>query len=615
MSPGGRIRDSDIEAVRERTDIVQVISEYVPLKKAGREYRGPCPFHKEKDPSFYVNPAKEVFFCHGCKAGGNVVSFLMQIDGLGFAEAIEKLADRIGYRLTYDAASPDELKGRLEKDRLFKLNQTAADFFHYNLVETPAGGPAREYLAGRGFSSGIAGEYRIGFAPPGWENLSGFLSRKGFEEREMATVGLARERPAGRSRDGRGVYDLFRDRIMFPILDHRGRVVAFSARRMPGEEEGPKYINSPESPVYRKGKVLYGFYQARQAIQDAREAVVVEGCTDLLALRQAGVMPVVAPLGTALTESHLELLSRFSDRIFLAFDADRAGMEAAKRVLEFFNSFSLEILVITLPPGEDPASVIEKGGAGAFLDLKERAVSILDFSVERIIASMDTSSAVARQKALQACAPVLSRVASPEMRPARDELLRKVASRLEMPEETVQVFARNALRPPGARARDGAGQARLGLMSDKVESEALRVLAHSLEALREHRYLDDGFFAEPVNKKILAILKEFPVGDEEVSQTEYDAFLRQRADTAEDEGVRRRLLELLVESPPDCGQGEEGRVFDRLMLMFLKRRKQKVEADIRNTNKRLEPKKYDALCGQLLELQQLIRDQLPYDHG
>jgi len=614
MSPGGRIKDSDIDAVRERTDIVRLISEYVPLKRAGREFRGPCPFHQEKDPSFYVNPAKEVYFCHGCKAGGGVFNFVMAMEGLNFNEAVEKLADRLGYQVTYDAASPDQVKGRLEKDRLFKLNQTAADFFQYTLVETPGAASARDYLAGRSFAGPIIEEYKLGFAPPGWDNLSGFLAKKGFQEKEITTVGLARER-SGERTGGRNIYDMFRNRIVFPILDHRGRVVAFSARQMPGEDEGPKYINSPETPIYRKGNVLYGFYQARQAIQDSKEAIIVEGQTDLLSVRQAGILPVVAPLGTALTEHHFEMLSRLCDRVYLSFDADRAGVEAAKRVMEFFGSFRMEVFVIILPEGDDPATLVEKGGAEAFLSLKEKAESLLDFTIARIIESMDTRTGMGRQNAMQACVPVLSRVSGDEMRPVRDELVRRIASQLELSEETVQIFARNALRPAGARGRNPDDPGRVTVMSDKVETEALRVLVHDPVALLEQQHLDEDFFTDPGNKEIIAILKEFSICDEEVLQAEYDAFLRQKVEGVEDEGVRRRIMELLVESPPECAPGYENKVFDRLMSLFLKRRKQKVEADIRKTNKKLEPKKYDALCEQLLELQQLIREQYPFDHG
>jgi len=617
MSPGGRIKDTDIEAVRERSDIVQLISEYVPLKKAGREFRGPCPFHQEKDPSFYVNPAKEVYFCHGCKAGGGLFNFVMQMEGLNFAEAVERVADRIGYQVSYEDSSPDELRGRQEKDRLFKLNQTAADFYHYSLVETPGAARARDYLSGRGFAGEIVEEFKLGFAPPGWDNLTGFLLKKGFKESELATVGLAKERSGQRQAGSRGVYDIFRDRVVFPILDHRGRVVAFGGRKIPGgaEEEGPKYLNSPETPIYRKGHTLYGFYQARPAIQDSREAIVVEGYTDLLALRQAGVLPVVASLGTALTENHFDLLGKFCDRVYLSFDADRAGTEAARRVLEFFDRFGIEVFVVTLPAGEDPASLVEKGGGEAFNAVKASAESLLDFSVAKIIESMDTSTPMARQRAMQACVPVLKKVSGDEMRAVSSELIRKIASVLDMPEQTVQIFARDSLRPAGYRTRGASDGARVTVMGDKVEKEALRLLLHDPEALLEQQQLDEDLFTDPQNKRILVILKEFSVRDENVLQAEYDAFLRRKMEDVEDEALRLRVMELLVESPPDCSPGYQNTVFDRLTSMFLKRLKQRVEADIRKTNKTLEPKKYDALCEQLDELQQLIRTQSPYDHN
>lgn len=613
MSPGGRIKDSDIEAVRERADIVQVISEYVPLKKAGREFRGPCPFHQEKDPSFYVNPVKEVYFCHGCKAGGGIFNFVMQMEGLNFAESVERIADRIGYQVSYEAASPDEVRGRQEKDRLFKLNQTAADFYHYTLVETPGAAKAREYLSGRGFAGEIVEEFKLGFAPPGWDNLSGFLAKKGFKENEMSTVGLAKERQSG----SRGVYDIFRDRVVFPIHDHRGRVVAFGGRKMPdgADDEGPKYLNSPETPIYRKGHTLYGFYQSRPAIQDSREAIVVEGYTDLLALRQSGILPVVASLGTALTENHFDLLGKFCDRVYLSFDADRAGIEAARRVLDFFDRFGMEVFVVTLPAGEDPATLVEKGGGEAFTALKNEADNLLDFSVARIIESMDTATPMARQRAMQACVPVLKKVSGDEMRAVRAELIRKIASVLDMPEQTVQIFARDALRPAGTRARGAADPGRVTVMGDKVEKEALRVLLHDAGALLDQQQLDEDLFTDPVHKQILGILKEFSVRDENVLQAEYDAYLRRKLEEVEDEALRRRVMELLVESPPDCSPGYQNTVFDRLTSMFLKRLKQRVEADIRKTNKTLEPKKYNALCGQLDELQQLIRTQSPYDHS
>lgn len=615
MSPG-RIRQSDIDTVRERTDIVQFISEYVPLKKSGRQFRGPCPFHKEKDPSFYVDPAKGVFHCFGCKAGGNVFDFVEKADSLAFGEAVERLADRIGYQLSYDVSSEAEQKGRVEKDRLFKLNQTAADYYQYMLRETEPGRNARRYLSQRGFGDKIVDEFCLGFSPPGWENLVGFLAKKGFSDRDIVVVGLGRERSAARA-DGRGIYDVFRNRVMFPILDHRGRPVAFGGRAMPDSqaENEPKYMNSPETPIYRKGHTLYGYYQARGAIQDSREVVVVEGYTDLLALRQSGIAGVVATLGTALTENHFDLLARVCDNVYLGFDADRAGMDAARRALEFWNRFRLEVLVVILPTGEDPASLVEKGGADEFTRYKEKAETLLDFSVRKVIEGCDTSTAMGRQRAMAACVPVISKVSSDELRPVRNELVRKVGGLLDMPEETVEVYMRQAVKKapgPGVRAEPGP---RAPAMWDKVEREALHVLIHSPGALVEQIYLDDEYFTDPGNKKIFEMLKEFPVCDEEDLQAEFDSFVRGMLERLEDEDLRGRVTSLIVEPPPEGVQGYEHKVFETLKLNFFKREKRRVEFEISKVNPKLEPKKYESICARLLEIQQVIREQFPYDHN
>ncbi|HEY5530844.1 MAG TPA: DNA primase [Candidatus Anoxymicrobiaceae bacterium] len=613
---GGRIRNTDIETVRERTDIVQLINEYVPLKKSGRQFRGPCPFHKEKDPSFYVDPAKALFHCFGCKVGGNVFDFVMKLEGLKFSEAVERLADRLGYQLTYDAGSEADLKGRLEKDGLFKLNQTATEYYHYLLKESDAGKSARAYLAQRGFGDRIIDEFKIGFAPQGWENLAGFLAKKGFTPADMVTVGLCRERAQGQG-SGQGVYDVFRGRVVFPILDHRGRAVAFGGRTLPGQssDNEPKYLNSPETPIYRKGYTLYGYFQARAAMQDTREAIVVEGYTDLLALRQAEVGGVVATLGTALTENHFDLLARVSDSVYLAFDADRAGIDAARRALEFFNRFPIDVFVVTLPEGEDPASLVEKNGSEAFAVRKERAEPLLDFSLRKIVEGCDTTTAMGRQRAMAACVPVLSRVSVDEFRPVRNELVRLVGGLLDMPEETVEVYMRQAVKSGPSRGRQPGGDARPQAMWDKVENEALQVLLNDPEVLLEQAYLDEDYFTDGGNKKIFEMLKEFVVCDEKDLLAEFDSFVRGMLERLGDDALRARVTRLLMEPVPDCSPGYEHKVFEMLQLNFFKREKRRIEFEISKINPRLEPKKYEALCARLLEIQQVIREQFPYDHS
>lgn len=613
MSPGGRIRDSDIEAVRERTDIVQLVSEYVELKKTGREFRGPCPFHQEKDPSFYVNPAKGVYFCFGCKAHGGIFNFVQEMEGLSFKEAVERLADRIGYQVSYEAATPADMERRTARERLLRLNQTAADYFSYLLKEAKEGNKAHEYLTGRGFSEQIIEEFHLGYAPPGWDNLSSFLLKKGFAEGEVVTAGLARARSGGEG-SGHGIYDIFRNRVMFPILDHRGRVVAFGGRRMPDAPEGePKYLNSPETPVYRKGHTLYGFFQSRASIQDSQQAIVVEGYTDLLALWQAGIKDVVATLGTALTENHFELLNRFCERACLSFDADRAGMDAALRPLGFWSRFKIEVFVVTLPEGQDPASLVESGGADAFNKVREAAEPLLDFALRKTIEACDTSTPMGRRKAMERCVPVLSRVSSDAMRPVRNDLVRKIGGWLDIPEETVEVYIREASRISGKSAGDAG--IRAPVMWEKVEREAMRVLLQNPDALIEHGYLDIDYFTDEHNMRIFEMLKEISLNDEEVLRAEYDSIVRRMVEGIEDESLRARVVQLWMEPQPVGTPGYEDKVFDRLRYMFFKKQKRKIELEISRVNEKIEPKKYDALCNQMLELDQVIKEQFPYDHS
>ncbi|MBN2168557.1 MAG: DNA primase [Actinobacteria bacterium] len=614
MSPSGKIKESDIEAIRDRVDLVKVVSDYVPLKKSGREFRGPCPFHKEKDPSFYINPEKGVYYCFGCKASGGVFNFIMEMDGLSFSEAIEKLADSIGYHITYEKGSEAQVKGRLEKDRLFKLNRTAAEYYSY-ILGTDEAARAREYLKKRGFDSDVISEFMVGYARPGWSNLCTFLIKKGFKKEEILSVGLARERSA-QGQGSPGIYDIFRNRIIFPIVDHRGRFIAFGGRRMPGKEseDEPKYINSPETKIYKKGNTLYGFYQARTAIQDKGEAIIVEGYTDLLALWKSGIKEVVATLGTALTENHLGLLNRYCERLFLAFDADLAGIEAANRVLDLFNRFRMDIYVVKVKPGEDPASIIETGGPEAFYEFRNNAQYLLDFSVERALVKIDRSTPMGKNRALEACVPIMAKINSDETVNLRNELVRKICDQVDMPRESVELFMKSSLKSGGAGGKR-VDAARVPAMWEKVEKEALCLLLHCPEALLEHHYLDEDYFNDENSKKIMKMLKEIAACDEEDLLAEYDKYICRMVEQLKDEELRAKVARLLLEEPPGFNTEYGDKVFDRLKYMFFKKEKRKVESEVNRINKDLEPRKYESLCTRLFELDQVIREQFPYEHG
>ncbi len=615
MSPSGRIRDLDIEEVRERTDIVQLISEYVPLKKSGREFRGPCPFHAEKDPSFYVNPAKGVYFCFGCKASGGVFNFLMQIEGLSFNEAVEKLADRIGYRLTYESLTPEEEKARSEKDRLFDLLKTAAEYYSHILRESEEGKQALNYLESRKISPEIIKDFMLGFAPAGWSNLSEFLLKKGYREKEIITAGLAR--PRSRITGGEsGIYDIFRKRIIFPIFDHRGRVIAFGGRRLDesASHEEPKYINSPETPIYQKSRVLYGFYQARKSIQGKGEVIIVEGYTDLLALYRAGITWAVATLGTALTEYHFSLLGKFCDRVYLAFDADRAGNEAARRPVDFWERFRIETFVVSLPEGEDPASMIESGRVDDFLELLGRAEDLFEFAARLAVNRFDTRTAMGRTKAMEACIPLFLKLSSDDLKPLRDDLIRKLSGWLDMPVETVKIFSRRALKARRSPVNSGHVAA-ISIPSSRIEREALRVLLHDPRALLEHSYLDADYFEDEINKKIVTMLKEILFFGEEEIIAGYEKAVSRMLDSLEEGELKHRIARLIIESPPPDEDGSRDKVFERLSYLFFKRMKRRIESELEKVDKKLEPKKYEALCDRLIEIDQVIKEQFPYEHN
>jgi len=377
----GRIADEKVEEVRARADIVEVVSSYVSLKRSGRNHVGLCPFHAEKTPSFNVNADRQIYHCFGCGVGGDVFAFLMNMDGVAFPEAVRRLAERYGIELEEETLTPEEERRRQEFERLLRVTEVACDFYHQLLVEDPVGKPARAYLRRRGFDGELARQFRLGWAPHAWEALAKHLRDKGFDPKwARDRLGLIR----ASNEEGRGDYDLFRRRLLFPILDERGRPVAFGGRILEGD--GPKYINSPESTIYHKGRVLYGLYQARDAMRHKGEAIVVEGYFDQLALYRAGFHNVVATCGTALTADHVRLLKRFADRVVLLFDQDEAGRKATFRAMDVLLSEGVQTTVATLEAGEDPDSFLRAHDAQEMQHRLAEARSVLEVYVEQTLA-------------------------------------------------------------------------------------------------------------------------------------------------------------------------------------------------------------------------------------
>ncbi|MBD3305811.1 DNA primase, partial [candidate division KSB3 bacterium] len=368
-----------IDEIRHHTDIVSVVSEYVALTKTGKNYKGLCPFHTEKTPSFVVNPAKQIFHCYGCGAGGNVFTFLMRHENYTFPEAVELLAKRSGIPLPSRQKTPQTPQAR-RTQLLYQVHQEAAQYFVQQL-SSAQGQQTREYLKNRGITDTIIQKFSLGYALPGWDDLLKTLRAK-YPVDLLLESGLIVKKQRGV-----GHYDRFRDRLIIPIHDARGRVVAFGGRIM-GDGE-PKYLNSPEHPVFRKGHLLYGLHQAKDAIRRAGSILIVEGYFDMIIPFSSGIEHIVATMGTALTEHHLRHIQRYTKKVVLIFDADPAGINAVQRTLDLFFRFGFDVRAAVLPEGDDPDSAVRKKGAEAFCTSIEQAPSLLDFIRERIIERYD----------------------------------------------------------------------------------------------------------------------------------------------------------------------------------------------------------------------------------
>lgn len=387
-----------IEEIRNRSDIVAVISEYVPLKKRGRNYLGLCPFHSEKDPSFTVSSEKQLFHCFGCGEGGNVFAFIMKIENIGFVEAAAELAAKIGLPLERPQSGGSS---KNEQEKIYEVTLLAAGFFR-KCFEEETGRVARDYVEKRGINAETAKIFGLGFAPDGWDHLFKHLISRGVAPDLIERAGLILPRE---NQDG--YYDRFRSRLVFPISDPRGRVIAFSGRAL-GEVE-PKYLNSPDTPVYRKGESVFGLNLTKDNIKKEKFALLVEGNLDLLSAYQSGAANVAAPLGTALTTSQCKLLARFTDSIVLAFDADAAGEAAAERSAEILRSQGLKVKVAEFQGAKDPDEFIQKQGADAFQKAIHSALPFLEFKIKRTLKRHDLAEIEARSRALREIAEILSR--------------------------------------------------------------------------------------------------------------------------------------------------------------------------------------------------------------
>lgn len=448
-----RLSDELIEQIRDQNDIVELISEYVPLKKRGKNYTGLCPFHEEKKPSFSVSPERQIFHCFGCGMGGNIFKFLMEYQKMSFLDAVRFLAERA--HITLPARSSGEDTSRYQA--LYEANHLAAAHYYQQLEENADAEKARRYLTRRGFTGPIVERFRLGYAPPGWDGLINRARRRRITPETLYRAGLVLKRDYGE-----GYYDRFRDRLIFPITNLSGKYIGFGGRVLEETDE-VKYINSPETPIYQKGKVLYGLHQASQAIRRSGRAVIVEGYTDLLSLVQAGVENVVASLGTALTRPQARLLSRYAKEAVLLYDADSAGLAAAERGADMLLEAGLSVRILSLPSGMDPDQAVRQKGADFIVESLEQAETFLDFKLRYLLEQQESTSVSGQAEVLEALGRTIAVIADPIR---RGLYVKEIAERLKVKEELVLLAVdraaprkgrkKEASVPLGERVPEGA---------------------------------------------------------------------------------------------------------------------------------------------------------------
>ncbi|GMQ85010.1 MAG: hypothetical protein BMS9Abin07_0575 [Acidimicrobiia bacterium] len=573
----------DIDRVRERSDLVELASEVTKVKRSGRSVMAICPFHQEKTPSLSIDPARGLFHCFGCGRSGDVFGWIQETQNVGFSDALELLARRAGVTLTQD---PDAAKRRDRRERLVDAVERAATFYHDRLKSSDDAGQARGYLRSRGYEADIVERFVIGHSPPEWDSLVRHLSEAGIKDEAMLGAGLA-------SRSKRGtLVDRFRGRLMFPIYDVRGDAVGFGARRLDGD--GPKYLNSPETPVYHKSRLLYGLNWAKSEIVRSDRSVVVEGYTDVIAMHIAGLSVAVATCGTALGEDHLDLLRRFSNRVVLAFDADEAGVGAAERGFERSVPGDLDLRVALLPPGRDPADLVSEGDATTVEKAVADSVPLLQFRIERELAGFDLTEPEARARAVGAATRLITLHPDPVVRHEYAVLVsRRTGVALDIVESSI-----------GRRAGGSGGAPepvvveRLGA-ADLAERELLRLLLANESDIRR---LDPGveLFGGELHRRSYAVIGPAVAALDPGATPDLGAILGS-TDTEEHELLRRLAMD-------DRPLPDAAAVVKRLKLSGVERRIETMRTELAGIDPDVDPQGYSDKFESLIALEQQRRE-------
>jgi DNA primase len=592
----GRIKDEDVTYIRDHSPIDDVVGDYVQLKNAGGgQKKGLCPFHDEKSPSFHVTPSKGFFHCFGCQVGGDVIAFIMKLEHLTFMETVERLADRIGYTLRYESGGVSTGPS-INRSRLVAAN-TAASIFYQEQLQLPAAQHGRDFLTKRGFDRDAAKNFNVGYAPDEWDGLYKNLKGKGFTDEELNLAGLVKE-------GTKGMIDRYRNRLIWPVKDISGDVVGFGARKLASDEvdTGPKYLNSPETPVYKKNQILYGLDMAKKEIAKSRQVVIVEGYTDVMAAHLSGVTTTVATCGTAFGDEHIRIIRRllmdadaFRGEVIFTFDGDAAGQKAALRAFEDDQKFVAQTFVAVEPNGMDPCELRQAHGDDAVRNLVARRVPLFEFAIKSVIANYDITAAEGRVNALNQVAPLIGKIRDASLRP---EYVRLLAGWLGM---EVDIVSTAVKRSGGTNSATSDKRINLTDPVLVLEREVLKVRLQLPTLSHSWVDLEPTAFSFPLYNQLRAGID---------NQTEFN--IQELIDKAESDELKSLITELTVEPIRTDGEVSDRyitSIFARLREVALSR----AIAEIKSTLQRLNPVENDAqyqeIFGQLVGMEAARRVQ------
>jgi len=592
----GRIKDEDVTYIRDHSPIDDVVGEYVQLKNAGGgQKKGLCPFHDEKSPSFHVTPSKGYFHCFGCQVGGDVIAFIMKLEHLTFMETIERLADRIGYTLRYESTGFTSGPS-INRSRLVAAN-TAASIYYQEQLQLPAAQHGRDFLTKRGFDRDAAKNFNVGYAPDEWDSLYKHLKGAGYSDEELNLAGLVKE-------GSKGMIDRYRNRLIWPVKDISGDVVGFGARKLATDEvdTGPKYLNSPETPVYKKNAILYGLDMAKKEIAKNRQVVIVEGYTDVMAAHLAGVSTAVATCGTAFGDEHIRIIRRllmdadaFRGEVIFTFDGDAAGQKAALRAFEDDQKFVAQTFVAVEPNGMDPCELRQAHGDDAVRNLIARRVPLFEFAIKSVIANYDITSAEGRVNALNQVSPLIGKIRDASLRP---EYVRLLAGWLGMEVDIVSTAVKKI-----GKVSDQPSDKRVNLTDPVLvlEREVLKIKLQLPELAYSWVDLEPAAFSFPLYAQLRGLID---------NQKEFNT--QELIEKCESEELKSLVTELIVEPIRTDGEVSERyitSIFARLREVALSRQ----IAEIKSTLQRLNPVENDAqyqeIFGQLVGMEAARRVQ------